>query len=172
MWFQTPRPAVLSEGSWPAVVTASVPPLAYENLAGKDLITVFGLLQSVTVSCAFHVPSRPSPHVTSRPLAEPDSSDCAMAVELAVTTAGQLPSLSTAGLGVWNHMYGRTYSAVSEAFIFSSAGAWTSTQRLTRVIVVSRDAKAYTDTVALEILDTSGKVIITGCATSVASRLE
>ncbi|HMD21520.1 MAG TPA: hypothetical protein VKH40_14425 [Alloacidobacterium sp.] len=91
---------------------------------------------------------------------------------LAVTTAGQLPSLSTAGLGVWNHMYGRTYSAVSEAFIFSSAGAWTSTQRLTRVIVVSRDAKAYTDTVALEILDTSGKVIITGCATSVASRLE
>src|SRR5271170_230515 len=86
MWFQTPRPAVLSEGSWPAVVTASVPPLAYENLAGKDLITVFGLLQSVTVSCAFHVPSRPSPHVTSRPLAEPDSSDCAMAVELAANS--------------------------------------------------------------------------------------
>jgi len=60
---------------------------------------------------------------------------------LTVTTAGQLPSLSTAGLGIWNHMYGRTYSAVSEAFIFSSAGAWTSTQRLTRLIVVSRDAK-------------------------------
>jgi len=91
---------------------------------------------------------------------------------LTVTTAGQLPSLNTPGLGVWNHMYGRTYSAVSEAFIFSSAGAWTSTQRLTRVIVVSRDAKAYTDAVALEILDTSGHVIVTGCATSVASRME
>ena len=91
---------------------------------------------------------------------------------LTVTTAGQLPSLSTAGLGIWNHMYGRTYSAVSEAFIFSSAGAWTSTQRLTRVIVVSRDAKAYTDAVALEILDTSGHVIVTGCATSAASRME
>ncbi|MGC1299179.1 MAG: hypothetical protein WA869_29495 [Alloacidobacterium sp.] len=91
---------------------------------------------------------------------------------LTVTTAGQLPSLNTPGLGVWKHMYGRTYSAVSEAFIFSSAGAWTSTQRLTRVIVVSRDAKGYTDTVALEILDTNGKVIVTGCATSVASRLE
>ena len=76
---------------------------------------------------------------------------------LTVTTAGQLPSLNTAGLGVWNHMYGRTYSAVSEAFIFNSAGAWTSTQRLTRVIVVSRDAKGYTDTVALEILDTTRK---------------
>ena len=91
---------------------------------------------------------------------------------LTVTTAGQLPSLSTAGLGIWNHMFGRTYSAVSEAFLFSSAGAWTSTQRLTRLIVVSRDAKRYTDTVALEILDTSGRVIVTGCGTSVASRME
>jgi len=91
---------------------------------------------------------------------------------LTVTTAGQLPSLNTPGLGVWHHMYGRTFNAVSEAFIFSSAGAWTSTQRLTRMIVVSRDAKGYLDTVALEILDTSGHVIVTGCATSVASRLE
>ena len=38
---------------------------------------------------------------------------------LTVTTSGQLPSASTAGLGVWKHMYGRTYSAVSEFFIFS-----------------------------------------------------
>ncbi len=91
---------------------------------------------------------------------------------LTVTTAGQLPSLNTAGLGVWNHLYGRTYSAVSEAFIFNTAGAWTSTQRLTRVIEVSRDAKTYTDMVALEILDTKGNVLVTGCATSVASRLE
>jgi hypothetical protein len=89
-----------------------------------------------------------------------------------VTTAGQLPSLNTPGLGVWNHMYGRTYSALSEAFIFSSAGAWTSIQRLTRVIVVSRDARSYTDTVALQILDTNGNVIVTGCGTSVASRME
>jgi hypothetical protein len=91
---------------------------------------------------------------------------------LTVTTAGQLPSLSTAGLGIWNHEYGRTYSAVSEAFIFSSAGVWTSTQRLMRVIVVSKDAKRYTDTVALEILDTNGNVIVTGCGTSVANRME
>jgi len=27
---------------------------------------------------------------------------------LTVTTAGQLPSLNTPGLGVWKHMYGRT----------------------------------------------------------------
>jgi hypothetical protein len=69
-------------------------------------------------------------------------------------------------------MYGRTYSAVSEAFVFSPAGVWTSTQRLTRVITVSRDAKRYTDSVALEILDTNDKVIVTGCGTSVAHRME
>ena len=88
------------------------------------------------------------------------------------TTAGQLPSLSTAQLGFWNHEYGRTYSAVTEAFFFSSAGAWTSTQRLTRVIEVGRDGNGYTDIIALEILDTNGNVIVTGCGTSVASRME
>jgi hypothetical protein len=91
---------------------------------------------------------------------------------LTVTTGGQPPSLNTAGLGVWHHMYSHTYSALSEAFIFNSGGAWTSTQRLTRTIVASWDAKGYTDKVALEILDTHGNVIVTGCATSVASRLE
>jgi hypothetical protein len=91
---------------------------------------------------------------------------------LTFTTGGQPPSLNTPGLGVWSHLHGHTYSAVSEAFIFSSAGAWTSTQRLTRLIDVGRDGKGYTDIVALEILDTNGHVIVTGCATSVASRME
>jgi len=91
---------------------------------------------------------------------------------LTVTTAGQPPSQNTTGLGVWNYLYGRTYSAVSEAFMFSPAGAPTSIQRLTRVITVSWDAKRYTDHVALEILDPHRNVIVTGCGTSVAVRLE
>ena len=90
---------------------------------------------------------------------------------LTVTTAGQLPSLSTTGLGVWKNMYGHTYSAVSEFFIFDSAGAWTSTHRLTRVIELG-SANGYTDTIALEILDTNGNLIGTGCATAVASRMK
>ena len=91
---------------------------------------------------------------------------------LSVTTAGQLPSLSTTGLGVWRHTVGHTYSAVSEAFVFSSAGAWTQTHRLTRVIEIANDAQEFTDTVALQIFDTNGNLIVTGCATSVASRFE
>jgi hypothetical protein len=43
---------------------------------------------------------------------------------------------------------------------------------LTRSIAVDNNADGFTDTVALEILDTSGNVIAAGSATSVASRLK
>jgi hypothetical protein len=91
---------------------------------------------------------------------------------LAVTTAGQLPSLSTTGLGVWRHTEGHTYRAVSEAFVFSPAGAWIQTHRLTRNIEIGNDGDEFTDTVKLEIFGTTGNLIATGCATSVASRFE
>ena len=91
---------------------------------------------------------------------------------LTATTAGQLPSLSTPNLGVWRHTDGHTYSAVSEAFVFSTAGVWTQTHRLTRAIEIGIDGDTFTDTIALEIFDTNGNLIVTGCGTSVASRLE
>ena len=91
---------------------------------------------------------------------------------LTATTAGQLPSLSTPNLGVWRHTEGHTYSAVSETFIFSPAGAWIQTHRLTRTIEIGNDADEFTDTVALQIFDTNGNQIATGCGTSVASRFE
>jgi hypothetical protein len=87
-------------------------------------------------------------------------------------TAGQLPSLATPGLGAWRHVQGHNYSAVTDAFVFSPAGALIQTHRLTRAIEVSVDGDAFTDTVGLEIFDTNGNLIVTGCATSVASRLK
>ena len=89
-----------------------------------------------------------------------------------VITAGQLPSVATPGLGAWRHTQGHNYSAVTDEFIFSPAGVWIQTHRLTRAIEVSIDGHAFTDKVALEILDTNDNVIATGCATSVATRLE
>ena len=89
-----------------------------------------------------------------------------------MTTAGQLPSLSTTGLGVWQHTEGHSYSAVSEAFVFSPAGAWIQTHRLTRTIEISDDGDNFTDTVALEISDIDGNLIVRGCATSVAARFK
>jgi hypothetical protein len=89
---------------------------------------------------------------------------------LSVTTAGQLPALSTTGLGVWRHTDGHAYSAVSEAFVFRTAGVWTQTHSLTRAIEIGNNEDEFTDTVALQIFDTNGNVIVTGCATSVGSR--
>lgn len=91
---------------------------------------------------------------------------------LTLTTAGQSPAQSTTGLGVWRRTDDHSYSAVSESFVFSPAGVWIQTHRLTRAIEVDVDGDELTDTVALEILDTSGNVIVRGCATSVGSRFK
>jgi hypothetical protein len=91
---------------------------------------------------------------------------------LSATTAGQPPATNTTSLGVWRRTGGHTYSAVSEAFVFSPAGVWTQTQRLTRAIEIGNDADEFTDTIALEILDTNGNLIVAGCGTSVASRFK
>jgi len=89
-----------------------------------------------------------------------------------VITTGQLPSLATPGLGAWRHSQDHNYSAVTDAFVFSPAGVWIQTHRLTRAIQVSVDGDSFIDQVALLILDTAGNSVATGCATSVATRLE
>jgi hypothetical protein len=46
------------------------------------------------------------------------------------------------------------------------------THRLTRAIDVSNDGDEFTDTVALQIFDTNGNQIVTGCGKSVGSRMK
>ena len=91
---------------------------------------------------------------------------------LSYTTAGQPPALSAPGVGIWGHTNGNSYSAVSEAFVFSPAGAWIQTHRLTRAIELGSDANEFTDTVTLEIFDTDRNLIATGCGTSAGRRFE
>lgn len=88
------------------------------------------------------------------------------------TTAGQFPAVYTSGFGVWQHTGGRTYTAVLENFAFSPTGVWIQTHRFTRTIELDRGANDFTDTIKLEILDTSGNLIAPGCGTSVARRFE
>lgn len=87
-------------------------------------------------------------------------------------TGGQLPSLFTPQLGVWRHTQGHNYTAVTETFVFSAAGAWIQTNRYTRAIRVSVDGDSFIDQIALQIFDTAGNEIATGCGTTVASRME
>lgn len=89
-----------------------------------------------------------------------------------VITAGQLPSLATPGLGVWQHTQGRNYTAVTDAFVFSAAGTFIQTHRLMRAIQVSDDGDSFTDQIALQIFDAADNPIATGCGTTVARRME
>ena len=89
-----------------------------------------------------------------------------------VITAGQLPSLFTPQLGVWRHTQGHHYTAVGDAFVFSTDGVWIQTNRYTRAIQVSVDGDSFIDQIALQIFDTSGNQIVTGCGTSVGSRMK
>jgi hypothetical protein len=91
---------------------------------------------------------------------------------LTETTAGQPPALFSPGFGVWRHTQGQTYTAVLETFVFSPAGVWIQTHRLTRAIELDRGANDFTDTIKLEIFDTSGNLIAPGCGSSVARRFE
>lgn len=87
-------------------------------------------------------------------------------------TAGQPPALFTPGFGVWRRTGGHTYSAVFEAFAFNPAGVWIATHRFTRVIELDRGEDEFTDTIRLEILDTSGNLIAPGCGSSTARRFK
>ncbi|HYU99448.1 MAG TPA: hypothetical protein VE977_11505 [Pyrinomonadaceae bacterium] len=91
---------------------------------------------------------------------------------LTETTTGFPPVLRTPGHGVWEHLGGQTYRAVSEAFLFNPAGAWTGRQRLTQIIEVSNDGEEMNSNATNEIFDTNGNLIVNGCATAVGTYFE
>lgn len=85
------------------------------------------------------------------------------------TTAGASPSLRSPGLGKWEKNGERTYAAVSLALLFSPAGVWIGTQKLTHKIEVSGNENAFTS--KSEVFDPTGTLLSSGCATAVGQRL-
>jgi hypothetical protein len=88
------------------------------------------------------------------------------------TTTAFSPAVRSPDHGVWRHTGWHTYSASSEAFLFSPAGVWTSTQRITQAIEIAGGADEFTSNATVEFLDTNGTVTSTGCATAVGHRYE
>ncbi len=86
--------------------------------------------------------------------------------------AGSSPARVSPDYGTWQHTGGHTYSAVSEALLFSPTGDWFGTQRVTRAIEIGDDPEVLTANTSIEILDVGGHQVATGCATAVAHRLE
>jgi hypothetical protein len=91
---------------------------------------------------------------------------------LTETTTGFVPTLRSPGHGFWRHTTDQSYLAVSEAFLFSPAGVWSGTQRLTQSIEIGNSPDQLNSTATNEIYDTTGQLITSGCATAVATRTE
>jgi len=91
---------------------------------------------------------------------------------LTETTTGFPPALRSSGHGFWRHTSDHSYMAVSEAFLFTPAGVWSGTQRLTQSIEIGDSPDQLNSTAINEIYDPHGQLITSGCATAVATRME
>src|SRR5213596_1558460 len=76
------------------------------------------------------------------------------------------------GHGFWEHTGGQTFKAVSKAFIFNPDGTWAGTQTITQAIEFGDDPDVLNSNATTEIVAPNGAVILSGCATAVAHRLE
>jgi hypothetical protein len=76
------------------------------------------------------------------------------------------------GHGFWEHTGGKTFKAVSKAFFFNPDGTWAGTQTLTQQIEFADDPDAFNSTATTEVVAPNGTVILSGCATAVAHRME
>jgi hypothetical protein len=76
------------------------------------------------------------------------------------------------GHGFWEHTGGKTFKAVSKAFFFNPDGTWAGTQTLTQHIEFGDDPDVFNSTATTEIVAPNGTVILSGCATAVAHRME
>ena len=82
--------------------------------------------------------------------------------------------------GYWRRSLGRTFTAVSEAFLFNpslpAASAWIGTQRITQTIQVGQNPDELYSNASVEFFGPDGNPIPgfppTGCATAVARRME
>ena len=86
------------------------------------------------------------------------------------TTTAFSPALRSPDHGVWEQTGRRTYSAVTDAFIFNPSGTWVMTQRITQAIKFGGDPDEFNSDAKVEFFDTSGNLTSTGCATAAANR--
>jgi len=91
---------------------------------------------------------------------------------LVETTTVFSSSQRSPGHGFWEHMGGKSFKAVSKAFLFNPDGTWAGTQTLTQAIEFGDDPDVFNSTATTEIVAPNGTVILSGCATAVAHHVE
>jgi hypothetical protein len=88
------------------------------------------------------------------------------------STSGIAPALKTPGFGVWSHTTGNTYAVTFKFFIFDTTNTFTGWQIVRAQLSLNQTADAYTASGTVQIYDTSGNLIGSGCVTTVGTRVE
>ncbi len=86
------------------------------------------------------------------------------------TTTAISPALRSPGHGTWEQTGRNKYSSISLAFLFSPAGLWTGTQRVTQAIEIKENR--FSSTASVQFFDAAGNPTTKGCAIAVGSRVE
>lgn len=90
---------------------------------------------------------------------------------LTTSDGGLSPAVRGTGHGVWWRARGRTFAALSEAFMFNG-GVRSGTQRISQEIDLDHDRMTFEARVSSLVLDTAGQIVFAGCASSVGRRLD
>ncbi len=90
---------------------------------------------------------------------------------LITSDGGLSPAVRGPGHGVWWRVSGRTFGALSEAFMFNGA-ARTGTQRISQEIDLDHEGMTFEARVSSAVLNTAGQIVFTGCASSIGRRLD
>ena len=76
------------------------------------------------------------------------------------------------GHGVWRHQIGRQYSAAFRFLNFNPDRTFAGTNVVRSAISLGLSGSEYSSTDTLEVFDANGTLILSGCATSTATRFE
>ena len=86
---------------------------------------------------------------------------------------GFLPGQRSVGFGTWSRSEHQTYSASDVAYIqFTGNGFTQGTQKLIHSITLDRDADSFTDEATVQFSDSTGAVLMSGCASATGTRLQ
>ena len=88
------------------------------------------------------------------------------------STSGIPPALKTPGQGVWSHLSGRTYRLAFKSFSFDAGNNFTGWQIVRQQVTLNRRADETQSTGTVEVYNTAGNLLFTGCSTAMSTRFE
>ena len=86
-------------------------------------------------------------------------------------TTGASPAQRTTALGTWQRVGDQEFTSAVYTYLFSSAGAWTSTQRIAITVEIGSNPDAFTGTTDVDFINANGDVFASACATVAGNRV-